>query len=474
MELQANYDFRVDNTSICRRLKVDDPSLTRLTVSILVDCPGLIAPAFPGGSSGPSNLHSVSRRIRSVVSAICGEKKRIEVDTKILRDLTQLGTDIEKNTHLKKLILRVDSSSSGDHDIDLLDAEQIITAIEKFNVICMRLSHNTSIEHLSLCHFNLFDSIDSLGPRSGDVYDSLSGFIEQSTSLKSIQISRFNRTRNGGNPTVNSALSIHPLRPLLLSLSNRRTPLEKLTLFNNRLNDISIRELADVFSRKPELTPLEIELNDNLIGSEGCLSFAKLLSDSKCSAKKVDLSGNAGINDNCAKELSDRLKNNNQIEKLWLCGTSITTEGWNEFETLVCNICTSGHTSSTMATFQSKHSLSSLGHFSFEKEALLSPRLLKYLKCNELKDIGQVARKKILWNHFNISHSARQDGLDELFGDDTEPLAHLPHVLSWLAKGDPHGNSKTCNLNFLEDEEKMRITALYSAVLRLPSVFSRS
>eukprot|EP00569_Conticribra_weissflogii_P012971 CAMPEP_0171386978 /NCGR_PEP_ID=MMETSP0879-20121228/39766_1 /TAXON_ID=67004 /ORGANISM="Thalassiosira weissflogii, Strain CCMP1336" /LENGTH=402 /DNA_ID=CAMNT_0011899299 /DNA_START=114 /DNA_END=1319 /DNA_ORIENTATION=- len=402
MELQANYDFRVDNTSICRRLKVDDPSLTRLTVSILVDCPGLIAPAFPGGSSGPSNLHSVSRRIRSVVSAICGEKKRIEVDTKILRDLTQLGTDIEKNTHLKKLILRVDSpssgdhditlsdaeqiiaaiekfkvicmrlshntliehlslchfnlfdsidslgprsgdvynslkgfieqsvdsSSSGDHDIDLLDAEQIITAIEKFNVICMRLSHNTSIEHLSLCHFNLFDSIDSLGPRSGDVYDSLSGFIEQSTSLKSIQISRFNRTRNGRNPTVNRAHSIHPLRPLLLSLSNRRTPLEKLTLFNNRLNDMSIRELADVFSRKPELTPLEIELNDNSIGSEGCLSFAKLLSDSKCSAKKVDLSGNAGINDNCAKELSDRLKNNNQIEKLWLCGTSITTEGW--------------------------------------------------------------------------------------------------------------------------------------------------
>ncbi len=329
MELQGNYDYRVDNTSICKRLKANDPSLTRLTVAIRVDCPEIIDPAFRGGSIGPSHLHSISRRIRSVLPSICGEKQRLDIDKKLLRELTQLGIDIQRNTHLKKLILRVNSSSRGNHNMDSSDIERFTTAIEKFKVICKSLSQNISIEHISLCHFNLFDTDDSLGPRSGEVYESLSGFIEESTSLKSIQISRFDGNLIDGDLTVNPAHSVHSLRPLLLSLSKRRTPLEKLTLFHNRLDDISIHELAVVFLGKPELTPLEIELNDNSIGSEGCVSLAKLLSDSKCSAKKIDLSGNAGINNLCAKALSASLKTNRHIEKLWLCGTSISTEGWN-------------------------------------------------------------------------------------------------------------------------------------------------
>ncbi len=127
-----------------------------------------------------------------------------------------------------------------------------------------------------------------------------------------------------------------------------------------------------------------------------------------------------------------------------------------------------------MVTFLSNHSLSSLGHFSFEKEALLSPQLLKYLKWNESKDKQRVARKKILFNHFNTSDSAKQDGVDELFGMDMEPLVHVPHVLSWLANGDMRDVTKTCTRSFSEEEDKMRKTALYSALLKMPSVISRS
>ncbi|EJK51116.1 hypothetical protein THAOC_29744 [Thalassiosira oceanica] len=127
---------------------------------------------------------------------------------------------------------------------------------------------------------------------------------------------------------------------------------------------------------------------------------------------------NVNIGDEGAAALADGLRNNQRLTRMSLEGNNITERGWNAFSSILCD------TSNINATYNSNHTLQSLGGFfgQIKFPQMSKCETILSLNNNPFKDKSRVAVDEILRAHRHLD-------MRPLFGRE---LGLLPYVVAWL------------------------------------------
>ena len=152
----------------------------------------------------------------------------------------------------------------------------------------------------------------------------------------------------------------------------------------------------------------------NLSGSALCAGaprvIAASLANPECRLEILHL-GHTTIGDYGAAILATSIRRNQRLARISLGNNNITETGWNEFSSILCD------TSSITATYNSNHSLQSLGYCDNMPEDIETS-----LRLNSGQYKSDVAAFKILQTHRHLD-------MRPLFD---RKLVLLPHVVAWL------------------------------------------
>lgn len=218
------------------------------------------------------------------------------------------------------------------------------------------------------------------------------------------------------------------------SMPNLRT----LTIGNNNFNDDVTIGLVDGLCRQP----LEMLNLNGALSRSGSVSIAswraiaQLLTSNTTCLRKLSLDiddlrgGNSivrSIDDEVVIVLADALANNKTLTELRLGSEhTISLAGWVTFSRVLLD------TSSVNATYMSNHTLCCIAGWDVDDNDNRPDHLRNLLDMNTSENKSEVARLKILQNHF-ISDVIN---IQSVMG--TEPVKIqtklVPSVLSWLGK----------------------------------------
>ena len=197
--------------------------------------------------------------------------------------------------------------------------------------------------------------------------------------------------------------------------------------------DDAMLPLVDALANNCTLKTFEFSHCEGSVSPEDWVEFSRVLGSSRSALKKIYLHGNA-INDDViiafAHELSqnpDSKLKHLDISKLDSDYFSISNVSWDALLNLLCN------TSSIDATWSSNHTLCNLGDFSIgetdndsEYEVKMPQNVHALLEMNKHKDKKQVARMKVIENHFAGDFDVNALACNE--------KKLLPRAISWLGK----------------------------------------
>ncbi|EJK51032.1 hypothetical protein THAOC_29836 [Thalassiosira oceanica] len=147
----------------------------------------------------------------------------------------------------------------------------------------------------------------------------------------------------------------------------------------------------------------------NTLCPGGTRVIASSLANPECRLEDLHLY-NCNIGDKGAATLADSLRNNQRLTYMSLENNNITDRGWNAFSSILCDA------SSINATYNSNHTLQSLGGYQIPQDVKMMLRL------NQEQDKSRVAANKILQSHRHLD-------MRPLFG---RGLGLLPYVVAWL------------------------------------------
>ncbi|EJK48738.1 hypothetical protein THAOC_32437, partial [Thalassiosira oceanica] len=147
----------------------------------------------------------------------------------------------------------------------------------------------------------------------------------------------------------------------------------------------------------------------NTLCPGGTRVIAASLANPECLLEHLNLS-RCNIGDEGTATLADGLRNNQRLTDMSLEENNITERGWNAFPPILCD------TSSIDATYNSNHTLQSLGNYRIPEDVRLM------LRPNKEKNKSHVAANKILRTHRHLD-------MRPLFGRE---LGLLPYVVAWL------------------------------------------
>lgn len=314
---------------------------------------------------------------------------------------------------MDKIFRRVknnDASLSG-LTIDNQRREAYKSANDKIASLGRAIGRNTCIEEIV---FNGLGQFNELW------WKLLADGMKENRSIKKISFGRFNGYNLSviirclgpfleGNPSLerivffrNQGMDGEGLKFLSLRLSERNRPLEEVRFDDNSFDDVKIGEFFGPFLNKARVTPKIIELNyydESLVvdlGRDGLDCIAHLLHNSDCTLENLRLDIRH-VDDDLIKLFAGALKKskNNKLKMLVLAPlekSSISKNGWNVFDTVVCD------NSSVNATYDSNHTLALLGQWHFQSHpGLLSRHLCWNFLCADKKFVG---RKKVFTTHF--------------------------------------------------------------------------
>jgi len=289
------------------------------------------------------------------------------------------------------------------------------------------LKHNISILTLSIA--------------GGDVSETayielLQAFKDRATSLMEISI-------------VNCGLDEGKIS-LITPTIQRCANLKELSLPRNNIEEAVLTELI------PAITGLDLatlDLSGNSIGRSACDILAYFLKDECCQLQKLGLSNNQ-IDDTCISLLAAALTKNNKLEHLNLHDNeAITVNGLNDFVCVLCN------TKTINQTYNSNHTLSSIGYD--EDDIDDDDDLAYYLDLNRNSNKSRVAMKKIIFNHNHLK-------MDSFFGWDSKgdrSLKALPFVVNWFDRAEEVDKEDECYL------PEMKLDAIYQFAQAMPLLF---
>ncbi|EJK48740.1 hypothetical protein THAOC_32439 [Thalassiosira oceanica] len=202
--------------------------------------------------------------------------------------------------------------------------------------------------------------------------------------------------------------------------------LQSLDLSDNRISDDGLDMLVQ--GLPANVDTLTLVMNDialarhvlllrfkelNLLGNSLCPSgtgvIAASLTNSESRLEDLDLD-HCDIGVDGTATLAEGLRNNQRLTRMSLGDNNITERGRNAFSSILCD------TSSIEATYNSNHTLQSLGNFEIPKDVRLMLRL------NKEKNKSRVAANKILQAHRHLD-------MRPLFGRE---LGLLPYMVAWL------------------------------------------
>ncbi|EJK57931.1 hypothetical protein THAOC_21985 [Thalassiosira oceanica] len=149
--------------------------------------------------------------------------------------------------------------------------------------------------------------------------------------------------------------------------------------------------------------------------------IAASLANPECRLEELYLNScglvNSIIGDKGAATLAEGLRNNQRLTCMsWRYNSNITAIGWNAFSSILCD------TSSISATYNSNHTIQSLGNSmnGYYDQTPQDIKMLLLLNCD--LDKGRVAATKILQVHRHLD-------MRPFFGME---MGLLPHVVAWL------------------------------------------
>lgn len=317
------------------------------------------------------------------------------------REWTRIGALLGQNRSLNELCL---------HHCDV-----------NFPALCAGLQSNRHIKYLYLKRIGLQDP---------DKMKALVPFLVRCPSLEYISIDQ--------HPS--SSIDV-----LARALSSRKVDtLERLILNGDDyiLSGVDLDVLAMALSQLKSLVDLTIGYWD--LGTRGCKSLAKLLSNSNSNLKEMNIHDEL-IDDECLGVLANGLaKNKNtKLEALRLGAiyNRITEDGWEIMSQLVCN------TSSIDSLIESNHTLNNVGGFTY----WFADFLEESLQMNNAENKVQVAREKIIMCMLEERIS---------LGDSSIAIGAVPDALAYL---DSH-------LRLAGEYETTRLGLMYHNIRSMPSI----
>ncbi|EJK46410.1 hypothetical protein THAOC_34920, partial [Thalassiosira oceanica] len=221
------------------------------------------------------------------------------------------------------------------------------------------------------------------------------------------------------NLSTNSCAALRGVFP-------RMATLRELVISGNSLDDDCTRLLAQGLTDCKQIQSLDLSENrisgnglDVLIQSLPTSVDVLLLSGNAITLARhvlllrfrvLNIWGNTLCPDDETATLADGLRNNQRLTRMSLRNSNITARGWNAFSSILCD------TSSINATYNSNHTLRSLGGYQI-------PQDVEMMLClNKDKNKSRVAANKILQAHRHLV-------MRPLFGME---LGLLPYVVAWL------------------------------------------
>ncbi|EJK51781.1 hypothetical protein THAOC_29019, partial [Thalassiosira oceanica] len=162
--------------------------------------------------------------------------------------------------------------------------------------------------------------------------------------------------------------------------------------------------------------------------------IAASLANPECRLEDLNLYS-CNIGDEGAAILADGLRNNQRLTVMSLGGNNITEQGWNAFLSILCD------TSSINTTYNSNHTLQSLGYFCFQ----VPQDVEMMLHLNKGENKSRVAANKILQAHRHLD-------MRPLFGRE---LGLLPYVVAWLE-------------HFAESRPDLKLSSIFELVRAMP------
>ncbi|EJK48926.1 hypothetical protein THAOC_32239, partial [Thalassiosira oceanica] len=285
------------------------------------------------------------------------------------------------------------------------------TGLQKLQMNGLNLSNNScaslsgvfprmaALLELDLCG-NLIDD---------DCVEVLVRGLAESKQIQSLDLS-FNRIRDDGLDVLIQGLP---------------ASVDKLDLARNEVS----------LARKiPLLRFKELVLWGNSLSLGGLRVIAVSLANPECRLEELDLD-QCNIGNDEAATLAPSLRDNQRLARLSLAENNITKEGWNAFSSILCD------TSSINATYNSNHTLRSLGGYGVQV-----PHDIKtLLELNHDYDKSRVAANKILQVHRHLD-------MRPLFGRE---LDMLPYVVAWLER-------------FAKSRPDLKLSSIYEFMRAMP------
>ncbi|KAL7520284.1 hypothetical protein ACHAWX_005018 [Stephanocyclus meneghinianus] len=208
-----------------------------------------------------------------------------------------------------------------------------------------------------------------------------------------------------------------------------------LSIGNERFNDDVAVSFANCLCDFSSLKALK--LRDARFTNVGWGAIARILQSNQSGLQELILGGCyvdeiGNIDDEVASILADGLVGNTKLHVLYLGHEhSITDVGWDMFSTVLCN------TSSINATYDSNHTLCEISAFRASMVGLgidftsLPASVSDMLELNKGGKVSEVARLKILQNHF----IAKDISIESVIDESPELQMKLaPHLLHWLGR----------------------------------------
>ena len=345
----------------------------------------------PGFTSG-ENLLRIKRNDPTLKEVIVDLQNESQLHLE--NDIEALGKAIGNNTHVCKMWLHLMLRARDNANEAKLNL---------FQLFLEEISQNRSIENLWLDYQELQLGADlivrSIGP-----------FLERNNNLKTFRITFFRIELNRDN-----------MNSIMAPLVRRETPLEKLDLGWNSIDDDSVEALVTLFLGNPAMAPKEIDLSGNCISDNGCRSLATLLQNPRFTLEKLNLYEN-DVKVNSAILFVNALVGNTTLKELNINGDCISTEymttgGLRAFSQSLCD------TTNINTTYSSNHTLQVLAYLGgymspdyelddpdydsdddYEIELRIENKLhleiSQYLSWNANDNKTIVARKKLFMNHF--------------------------------------------------------------------------
>jgi len=292
---------------------------------------------------------------------------------------TLLGRYIANNTHLER--------------VDLVHCN---LTDEKMASLFYELTCSTSLQKLDVCKNHIgIEGIRSMLP-----------FLLNSPNLSNIDFSR--------NNNFNSECF-----ELLVSTLNGKA-VKELYFYDCNITNISALDTYNLPNLK------EVNLGNNNIGRDGCITISNLLQKKGSTLAKVVLI-NTGMGDEEAELLASSLKHNTSLKELYIDNNNITERGQVAFLKVLNDV------SSIENTYNSNYTLKEcrlIGHFS-------RSRLQAFVNsaCRVNISSTNPGRTKVIRSHLNsqtLKKLCLLQGMNYSYGDifaDIEPNL-LPRILA--------------------------------------------